>query len=257
MIFAVSLLIPSSIALLVGCGSNEKTKLSEEVKALDKDCPMNMGMTGDMMRVSYDDKDNMVKIYYSINDDNLSIEALKRNEELAFQALQIAFNNDMEAHNMVDQMVKADASMEVTFKSANTGNSLPLKVPLDKLQKLIKTHLTVEQANRMWLENQMALENARCPYQVDEGVEMVKMGEEEDNLVYTYRVDEDLIDISEIEKGKDKLKKNWEQALSDSYKARQVRMLSSLKMGMVCRFVGDKSGKIAEISFTAVELGKY
>lgn len=243
----------SLLVLLTACGNPNKARLKAEIEAGDKECPISLGMVGDLLRMSYDESADMIKFYITINDDNLSVEALKKNEDLALNALRLAFSQD-DSKELISLIVSAGASLEVTYKSAQTANSIDLQLPNDELKKIINNPLSKEETNRMLLENQMALENARCPYYIQEGMEMIKAGHEGKNVVYTYRMDEDMFDMSILQNRKDILKGSIKESFNNSYMTRQARILSSLGKGLVCRFCGNRSGKTVEIEISDSEL---
>ncbi len=253
------LLILSMFAVMVcftSCENENVKRLKREIEAADKQCPVNMGMIGDMLSMKYDEKAKEVQLYFSLHDDMLSIEALKNNEQMALQSMKLSFSKG-ESREMLKQMIKAGAGLSITYKSASTGKSFKVNLSLDDLKEIRDTPMTDEEINKMLLENQLAIENSRCPYLVDEGMEMVKAYDDGANIVYACRIDEDMYDISALKYAQDEIKQNMKEIFKDPLMKKQLGIIKSLDKGFVYHYYGDTSGESVDIIFSNDELSRY
>lgn len=253
------LLILSMFAVMVcftSCENENVKRLKREIEAADKQCPVNMGMMGDMLSMKYDEKAKEVQLYFSLHDDMLSIEALKNNEQMALQSMKLSFSKG-ESREMLKQMIKAGAGLSITYKSASTGKSFKVNLSLDDLKEIRDTPLTDEEINKMLLDNQLAMENSRCPYLVDEGMEMVKVYDDGANIVYACRIDEDMYDISALKYAQDEIKQNMKEIFKDPLMKKQLGIIKSLDKGFVYHYYGDTSGESVDIVFSNDELSRY
>lgn len=245
--------------MLVGFSSceNENVKrLKREIAVADKQCPVNMGMMGDMLSLKYNEQNKEVQLYFSLNDDMLSIDALKNNENMALQSMKLSFSKG-ESKEMLKQMIKAGAGLTIVYKSATSGKTFKVSLSLDDLKQMRDNPLSESEINTMLLENQLAMENSRCPYLVDEGMEMVKVADEGNFIVYYCRMDEDMYEISALQYAQDEIKKNMRDLFKDPLMRKQLGVIRSLGKGFVYRYYGDQSGEKVDISFTSDELGRY
>lgn len=253
------LLLLSMIAVMVcvtSCENENVKRLKHEIEVADKQCPVNMGMMGDMLSIKYDEKAKEVQLYFSLNDDIVSIEALKNNEQMALQSIKLSFSKG-ESREMLKQMIKAGAGLSITYKSASTGKSFKVNLSLDDLKKLRDTPMTDGEINKMILDNQLAMENSRCPYLVGEGMEMVKAYDDGENIIYACRIDEDMYDISALKYAQDEIKQNIKEIFNDPIMEKQLGIIKSLDKGFVYHYYGDTSGESVDIVFTNDELNRY
>ena len=244
------------LILFVGCEDENVKKLKREIKLADRECPVNMGMIGDMLNIKYDERKNEVQVYFSINDEIVSLDALKNNGQLAKNSMKLSINRK-ESSDLWKMITNAGAGLSVTFKSASTGKSFEIKIPVDELKEIIKNPLSEIETNKLLLENQLAMENSRSPYSVAEGMQLVKVFDDGNNIVYEYSLDEDLYDISLFNYAKDEIKSNAREIFNDPVMKRNIETINSLGKGLIIRYSGKKTGKSADISFTSDELNKF
>ena len=92
----MAMLLTLTILLLTpACNIKDNSKMKREIEAADKECPINMGIVGDVISIKYDEDNNLVKIYISINEEVASIMAMKKNVELAKKSIKLALNRDI------------------------------------------------------------------------------------------------------------------------------------------------------------------
>lgn len=248
-----------TLVILVGLSSCENlhvAKLKHEIEAANKQCPVNMGMMGDMLSMKYDDNAKEVQLYMSLNEDMISIDALQNSENLASQSMKLSFSCG-EYKEMLKLMINAGSGLAMTFKSASSGKSFKVNMPLDELKDMVDNPMKESEINRLLLENQLAMENSRCPYSVDEGMEMEKAFDDGDNIIYVCRIDEDMYDISAIRYAQAEIKDRIKDMFTDPVMKKQIELMQSLGKGFTYRYYGDASGEIVEITFTKEELRQF
>lgn len=212
-----------------------------------------MGMVGDLLSVKYDEKKKEVQYYMSLNDDIVSLDLMKKNEKMARQTLKLAFSKN-DANEFLEQMTKAGAGLSVTYKSASTGKTLNISFTPDELKQIKDNPITEKEISRLLLNNMLAMTNAGCPHPIYEGVEMEKVFEEGDNVVYIYRVDEEMYDISPMKARKKEAKDGMKEMFKDPSMKRDLGVLKSLDKGLVFRSYGDQSRDSIDIIFTNEEI---
>ena len=115
--------------------------------------------------------------------------------------------------------------------------------------------------NIIIMQNKLANENNRCPYEPEPGVKMVKVAMVDDNIVYYFQVDEDMFDFKQWKKSASDIKQMWEE----NYKAlrkdptmqSEFRLITSEGMGYQIRYYGNKSKDYFDIIFTSDELKTF
>lgn len=242
--------------LVTSCENENEKRLKREIKAADSQCPANMGMMGDMLSVKYDEKAKDVLVYFSINEEIVSIEALKNNEQMTLQSTKLSFSKG-ESREMLRDMINAGASLSIIYKSASTGKNFKVHLSLDDLKEIEQSPMTERDVNKLLIENQLAIENSRCPYIIDEGMEMVKAYDDGANIVYDCRIDEDLYDMSSLKYAQAEIKQNMKDIFKDPLMKKSFNTIKSLGKGLIYHYYGDTSGESIDIAFTNAELNRY
>jgi len=109
----------------------------------------------------------------------------------------------------------------------------------------------------MLLENQIYIENSSCPYHIDEGLEIVKVYDDGNNVVYKYRMDENIYNVATFKYTQSDLKNIMSEGFNDPSMKKQIEIFKSLNKGLVYHYYGDKSGESVKITFTADELRQH
>lgn len=256
LLFFLSIVAVILCVTLTGCENENVKTLKREIEAADEQCPVNMGMMGDMLSMKYDEKTKEVQVYFSMHEDMLSIEALKNNEQMALQSMKLSFSK-REQKELLDLMIKAESGLSVIYKSASTGQTFKVNLSVDDLKEIRDNPMTDEEINKMLLENLLAIENSICPHVVDEGLEMVKAYDDGENIVYACRVDEDMYDISALKYAQDEIKQNMREMFNDPSMKKELGIIKSLDKGFVYHYYGETSGESVDIVFTNDELNRY
>lgn len=242
------------MAFTARCEDADDLKLKAEIEAADRLCPVNMGVMGTMVGIKYDVQQKEVQMHFSLNDDLVKIDVLKENEQLIVRTIQLSFSKG-ESKGMLSQLVSADAGLSLTFDSASTGKSFTVKLSPEDIKDMYDRPMADDEINRLILQNQLVIENSRCPYAVADGMEMVRAYDDGDNIVYACRVDETMYDVATIERAKEEIKQDQRSFFDDPIMKRQLGIIRSLGKGFVYRYYGDTSGESADIVFTPDEIG--
>lgn len=251
----LSLSIIIVMVCITGCGNENEKRLKREIEAVDKQCPIDMGMLGDIVSIKYDATAKEVQVNYSIKEDQ-SIDALKNNEQMALQSIKLSFSRG-DSRNILPYIINAGAGLSFDFKSALTGESLfKANFSLDDLKGIWDNPMNDSDINEMLLINQLAMENSNCPYPVEEGMDMVKVFDEGDNVVYVCQIDEKMYDLSLLESAQDLIKQNMIEVLKDPIAKKQLEIIASLDKGLVYRYLGDTSGESFDVVFSTDELNR-
>ena len=92
---------------LVACQT--KGRLAEIAEEVNKQCPISIGMAGNIVSVEFDGTDI---VYNALVSDIIDIDDIERSKDIAKQgALQIFVNPDENVRAMVDELKSADAGM--------------------------------------------------------------------------------------------------------------------------------------------------
>lgn len=228
-------------------------KLKKEIENANRECPKSMGIVGDLLSMKFDEKSREVQLYYSLNDDLFSIDVLKDNSKLLHQNMKLIFAND-EIKKNLDKLIDAKCSFVITYKGASSGKSVTAKLTLNDLKEIKDNSISIDEINKLLLENHLAIEDSRCPYQIDDGITMLRAYDDGTNIVYVYGMDETIHDLYFIESSLDENKGNISSMFYDPSIRAFLKIVLTLNKGVIYRYQGIISGKKVDIVFTPEEL---
>lgn len=249
-----------SLLLLAGCVDGNKTKLKKEIAVANVDCPINMGIIGDLLSIKYQEKENRIIMYYSINEEVGGGVFLQKNKEKLHQQFRLSFSKS-ESQQMLKDIVNAKASVLMVYKAPSSGKTTKFELPYEELKELQTNPMSDHDIQRIMIVNKIDVENARCPYKSDEGMTTTKVALVDNFIVYYYEMDESLYDMEDIRRQASYLKEADESNLknmnNDLYIQNELKLLVNQNIGYKYRYYGNKSKKYVDIDFTSDELSKY
>ncbi len=249
-----------ALVSLTGCENENVKKLRHEIAVANASCPISYGIGGDLLSVKYQEKENNVLLYYSINEEYASHIFLKNNRDNMMKQFRLMLA-DREAQEMLKVIVNANAGITVILKTPSTGKTVKFSLSNEDLKEIENTPLSDMEIKRQALENKVAIENAGCPTKQDEGMSMTKVALVDDNLVYYCEIDEELVNFKEMKKSqsemKDGIREYLIQSRRDPTMQKELQLITSLGMGFQYRYYGSKSKDYVDVIFTPEELSEY
>ena len=249
-----------SLIVFTSCENANVTKLKKEVAVANASCPINMGIGGDLLSIKYQEKENRVIFYYSINEELGGGLFIKKNKEKLLQQFRLSFSKS-ESQQMLKDVVNAKASLMIIYKSPTSGKTIKFELPYEELKELRTNPMSDAEIQRLTIENKIDVENSRCPYKADEGTTATKVALVDDYIVYYYEMDEALFDMKELKRHQSELKDNIREALksmrNDMTMQNELQMLVGQNIGYQYRYYGNQSKEYVDVIFTPEELSKY
>lgn len=258
----ISLIITLVISLfsITSCENGNVTKLKKEIHSADAVCPISYGLGGDLISIKYHEKDNMVLMYYSLNEELSSHVFLKQNKDNMMKQFRLSLSHD-NSRQMLKDIVNAKASLMVIYKTPSTGKTIKFSLPYEELKEIKDNPLSELEIKKMSLENSIVMQNSTLPAKVDEGMVQTKVSIVDNNVIYYYELDEDLYDIKSMKKMPEELKDGIRQELKSMRKdptiQRELQIMNALGMGYMYRYYGKTSKDYVDVIFTSDELRKY
>ncbi len=244
---------------LIGCENKNVSILKKEVANANATCPINLGIGGDLISVKYQQKENRVILYYSINEELAGGIFLKQNKERMHQYFRLLLSNS-ESKKMLKDMVNAKASLMTIYKSPSTGKTVKFEVPYIELKDIYANPISDSEIQKLTIENLIDMSNARCPLKIEEGVTLTKIDLLDDNLVCYYETDEDIYDMNELKLNQSYLKESQQESFesmrNDLTMQNDLKSLIALNKGYQFRYFGNKTKKFVDVIFTPEELSQ-
>lgn len=254
-----TIFVLSLFAFVVGaCGNMKKAQLQMDVENINKQCPLDMGMLGELTSVTYDEDENAVNFNYTIDEGTFTVADFRATENEIRNSLRLTIAQES-SRELYKEIIDAGASFNTVLMSgSNPDNQLKISFSNEELKQLIDMPLSEKERKTLLLSSQIATENARCPYLVEDGMLMTSVKDNDKNVVYNCRLDEKLYDIEEMADYKSVMKNALIETFStDVVMQNQIQLLVSLNKGIVYNFYGSNTGKSFELEFSPSELRSY
>lgn len=245
------------ISTFTSCQDGNKNKLRTQIHLADIDCPLNMGIIGDLVSIKYNEKDNIVLMYYSINEEYAGPIFLKNSKENLLKQFRLGLSNE-ESKQIIADIVNAHASLTAVYKSNSTGKTRTLSLSYDELKEIKDTPLSQREIDLMRVTTMIENQNSICPIKEDEGMVRTKVELVDNNIVTYYEMDENLYDMQAWKKSKNELwelmYQNIKSMCEDPVLSRDYKLAISLDMGFHYRYYGKKTKDFVDIIFTPDDL---
>lgn len=249
-----------TIFAATSCQDGNVAKLKKEIAVANASCPINMGIGGDLLSIKYQEKENRVILYYSVNEELSGGLFLKKNKEKLHQQFRLSFSKS-DSQQMLKDIVNAKASLMMIYKAPSSGKTVKFELPYEELKEMRSNPMSDSEIQRLTIETKTDVENSRCPYKSDEGMVVTKVSLVDGYIVWNYEMDEDLYDMKELKQHQSELKENAMEALKsmrkDPYMQKELRMLVEQNIGYRYHYYGNNSQKHIDIIFTPEELSKF
>lgn len=230
--------------------------LREQVAAFNETCPVDMGMMGEISKLTYNEDDAEVVMTLSISKSlPLNIEALNKCKNTLKRSMMGNWAKSEDVVKMMKLIAEANSRFAVVFRSANSQGQVKIEVTESELNDLAEGKVDPVSPREM-LSIMVITTNAMCPQQVDEVTTLNSVTIEGTNFVYNYSIDERQASMEALEANKSMLKANIIQLLSsnDPTVSQVVITCKQAGMGILYKYVGDTSGRVCTIRFSPSEL---
>ena len=213
-----------SLMLLTACGQKSKLKLA--IAAANKQCPMDMGASGEISSITFDGAD--VVYVLLMNESFLNIDALKENPDAMKSAVTVMFGNPQGSiKEMLDLVVGTDSGIKFIYKGKTSGNEVECYLTTQDLKDIL---------NGATMLNKLTIES--------------------DKVLYHYTIDESVVQMSALKENAEQMKANVKNSLNSSDPALHMFLEVCVKCdkGVGYLYKGNKSGETFEISFGVSEI---
>lgn len=254
------LVILSSLFIFTRCVDANVTKLKSEVSKANSVCPVNLGMVGDMLSVKYQESENRVIFYFSINEELAGGLFKEKNKEKIHSQMFMTLSNH-NSKQMLKDIINAKASLMMIYKAPSSGSTIKFELSSKELKEIAENPMTESEIEKFTISNKVDIENSRCPYEMEYGINTTKVALVDNMIVYYCEVDEDQYDMREIRKQKSEIKEiirgNIRNMHKDPSIQRELALLVKHNMGYQYRYYGKNSKEFINLILSPEELAQY
>lgn len=240
------------------CENSTIKELKQEIEKVNKACPQNMGLMGDMMSAKYNDDTKTAEFYYITNDEFVDIDLLRKNKDMVRLSFKSLLNDNSEFSKAMKLASDAGVGLKYTFKSKDTGKSVDVVLTSEDIKKALNEPVYEEATYELQLKTMIENENSTYPQDLGSGLTMQSVKLTDDYVVYLCYMDEDIFDMSMIdEETKEAMKDGIIGMMDDITIKTQLKIFVKNGKGLVYRYQGDESGKTVDIIFSVDELKQH
>ena len=240
------------IASLVSCG---ESKIEKMVDSLNNECPISMGVIGEITDVEYENGN--VVFNCSVNETLVNIDALNENPDLMKRNIKTVFNNpNGETKELIDMLIEENSGIVYRYTGKESGKVTSITLSSADITD-INNNSTEEYNPETALEDQVETANAQCPIIIADGMTTTHIAIEGDYVVYNVDVDESMYSIKTLDSNKAQVKKNMIQEFngnSDPTIKLFINFCKEANKGVAYKYIGNSSGKICMIKISYSEL---
>jgi len=255
----VSMLLTAAIVVmtLLMASCKEDSRLKRSIQEAKKECPVSIGMAGEMTDISYDEATNTVVIHYLMDEKLFNIDVMRKNTELlkemAYGTMATAEGSFKQA---LDEMLGSGANLKLCWKGKESGKEMEFTLTSEEINKARKSGEAYANPLKM-LENAISVTNQQAPMAVDEATTMTKLSIQGDFATYEYQIDETKVPFHKLVDMRDQMKENMRNAVfnnPDPAFKDFINLCKKANKGIAYKYVGMQSGNTCTIEFSLSEL---
>lgn len=229
-----------------GCGKSKIQQLKDGIAQFNTNAPMDLGI-GQLQYVSYDEDANAVVFKFMIKSEYDDVFNTSPTTKEGMAAL--LTTNQMRP--MVKLLAEAGVGMKWEYRSPLRDDVLSYDFSPSEIKEAMNSTKSNEESYEDFIYSIVESNNAACPVEVDEGVTMVRVYDDGQNIIFQCDVDENIYDMEYFHSLKSDIK---EALLSDQLMSTIIDRLSMANRSVIYRYIGDKSGNICDIILSADDL---
>lgn len=228
---------------LVSCGGNDHLK--ELAKKANDECPISMGMMGEISSIEFDGKD--IVYFASVDEDWVDLDVMKENKEEAKQGiLQYFTAPSKDVDEMLKELEKSDAGIKYVYEGKKSGKKVEIRLTVKEIKDAIANPMNPEEL----LAQDVRVTNDECPMEVDEGMVITEILIEGSDVVYVCQVDETLFDMDDFETNREAAQAALEEYMAslanDPSGKAFLNHCKNAGKDIVYRYQGTTTGKVSD-----------
>lgn len=233
--------------VLAGCGNAKVRELDAELDKFNKTCPIDLGFIGQVDSAAYDEQSKNMVIYCSVKDSLPDVD--DAHKELSISNLKLLVGSRENAE-MTTLLADMGAGISVKYIGANSPEHITFNLTAEELKQLVDNPVPDDERYKMLLENFITAENLNCPREIEEGVTLVNVEDDGENLIYNLLLDENKFCVQQLEENIDQIHMAMEFNLrGDAAMANMSGTISDAGRGLIYRYTGDYFGRTFDIAF--------
>lgn len=242
--------------------ASQRSEFERMVEKANRDCPIPVAMgkgavTGIKLKEGY------LTYYISYSPDFLNVLSRLNNIDKVKEGMLMCFlclNGQGKNHGnlLMDLLVRFNYGLRIVITDSATGK-FDFKADVDEIKALReKYQLNPHEALFNLLSISIEAERTSLPLKIEEGLLLTDYSLEEENIVITMQLDENLYSIETLISNIDMVKQSmFEEALNDPSSKSLLDLCKVSHSGLKYLFIGKQSHKSFEVLLSSTEIRQF
>lgn len=254
------LIVIGNIVKLVAKPSYENS-IETQVKRANRDCPIPVANgIGQVTSITFEDNSLIYRINYLPG--HVNIDAFKKNPDAARAMFYLSFVCLQAQGSYVEKMMTELVSNGIGLKiivSDGAGEQFTSTMTPEYIARMKReVSLNPSEALHEALELKLAIETTGLPIQIDEGMVMTGMKLENNNIVVTVKMSEELYDLNVLNESSAELAASMldEANAGDPELGALFDLCKVSHSGLIYRVIGSKTGRLVDMGLSSEYIRK-
>lgn len=240
--------IALTLVLALSSCDGKRSQLKRDLAQANAQCPMQYPY-GSITSITLDGDDVVYNVVFS---DDETYELFKNipDDEIKQMMLLSLNTQGTNISEIIDMMRKYDVNLLYKFSHGNDSFSVQITIP-DVEQRNIQSSTDSKAA---MLDTFMAAYNRMLPEEIEEGMFITEVFEDDNAVTYVVEIDPELYDMDALEEAGDQIK----PSVAESFKGPDTRefldLLIDLNLNLAYRLQYPDNSRSFELVFTPAEL---
>lgn len=167
------------VSLFCGCADS---KLNLAVEAANSNCPVNLGMSGEMTHISYEG--DVVEFLFTLNEQLINIDKLASEPEMMKTSLAAGIVNE-KTKKLLELIIESKSDFSVVMKGKTSGKEAQVRLTPSELEELLNKPMA---SNDEKLSIAIAQTNVQMPMDAGTGIVITELVDKGEAVVYMAKV---------------------------------------------------------------------
>lgn len=180
-----------AVISLVSCNGSKK-ELAERTQRTASQLPIDCVNLGEITALDYTPDDNLVRLVISFAPDQLSATTLNADPVFAREILECALTQARtpQLDSIIALASVSDTGLEAVFTNSVNGDKASVSMTPDDLAYFLDHPTDMAKQRKLFLDNELALLNDRCPISMGDGFELASVSNEGKQVAVTFLYDD-------------------------------------------------------------------
>lgn len=165
-------------AVMMVFGSCAENKLKMAIEEANKICPYNLGITGEITSITYED--NAVKFLFTMDEQYTNIEAISANPEPYKNSIITSMKNE-KTQAIMEMIIEANADYVIVMRGKNSGKEATISCSASELKEEWEKPMPTAEDK---LKASIVATNHNFPMETGAGIIMTELVDNGETVVY-------------------------------------------------------------------------